>query len=117
MGVPDAVLNLRRDFMESIIEQGNSQYKVSEGDVIRVPYIDEEVGKKVTIDRVLMTIDGEDVKVGTPVVDGVEIEGEITGHGKDKKIYIMKRKKRKDYRRRNGHRQNYSELKITSIKG
>lgn len=101
--------------MVSVIEQGGFQFKVSEGDTINVPLVDGKEGDEVKLDRVLLVSEGESVKVGTPVVDGAEVKAEIVEHGKDKKVLVMKKKRRKDYKLKNGHRQDFTRLKITSI--
>jgi large subunit ribosomal protein L21 len=101
--------------MYSIIEQGGVQFKVTQGEMIRVPLIDATEGAQITIDKVLLASDGESVKVGTPVVEGVSVTAKVLGHIKDRKVVIVKRKRRKDYRRKNGHRQPYTRLQIVSI--
>ena len=101
--------------MISIVEQGGFQFKVSEGDTITVPLIEGEAGKEITLDRVLLVGEGEEVKIGAPVVEGAEVKAKIIDHGKDKKILVMKKKRRKDYKKKNGHRQDYTQLQITSI--
>jgi large subunit ribosomal protein L21 len=101
--------------MFSIIEQGGSQFKVTAGATIRVPLIQAEEGAEVTIEKVLLTADGENIKVGNPVVEGVTVTAKVVDHIKDKKVMIIKRKRRKDYRRVNGHRQKYTRLQIVSI--
>ncbi len=101
--------------MISIVEQSGFQYKVSEGDTIHVPLISAEKGDEITLDRVLLVGEGEDVKVGTPEVEGAEVKAKIIDHGKDKKVMVMKKKRRKDYKKRNGHRQDYTQIQITSI--
>ena len=101
--------------MYSIVEQGGAQFKVTQGCVIDVPLIDAEKGTELTIERVLLTQDGEAVKVGTPLVSGVSVTAKVLDHFKGDKVLIIKRKRRKDYRRKNGHRQNYTKLQIISI--
>lgn len=101
--------------MISIVEQGGFQYKVSEGDTITVPLVSADKGDEITLDRVLLVSEGDSVKIGTPVVEGAEVKAKIIDHGKDKKILVMKKKRRKDYKVKNGHRQDYTQLQITSI--
>ncbi|MCU0609982.1 MAG: 50S ribosomal protein L21 [Chitinispirillaceae bacterium] len=101
--------------MYSIIEQGGFQYKVTAGETISVPLIDAAAGSEVTIEKVLMTVDGDKINVGTPSLKGVSVTAKVLGHGKDKKVLVIKRKRRKDYRRKNGHRQNFSKIQIVSI--
>ena len=101
--------------MYAIIRTGGKQYKVAEGDVIYVEKLDKQVDSTVNFD-VLMTIDGEDVKVGTPTVAGAVVEGKVVEHGKAKKVIVFKYKPKKDYRKKQGHRQPYTKVKITSVK-
>jgi large subunit ribosomal protein L21 len=101
--------------MVTIIEQGGFQYKVSEGDKIQVPFIKAEEGEEITLDRVLLVSKDDDVTVGTPIVEGAEVKAKVIVHGKDKKILVMKKKRRKDYKVKNGHRQDFTQLQITSI--
>lgn len=101
--------------MISIVEQGGFQYKVSEGDTIKVPLINGESGEEIVIDKVLLVSEGETTRVGTPVIEGAEVKAKILDHGKDKKVLVMKKKRRKDYKRKNGHRQNFTHIQITSI--
>ena len=100
--------------MFTIVEQGGFQFKVAEGDTIRVPLIDVEAGTDVEIEKVLM-VGGDDVKIGAPTIDDVKVTATVVEHGKGDKILVVKKKKRKDYKRHTGHRQDYTELKITSI--
>jgi large subunit ribosomal protein L21 len=82
-----------------------------------VPRLTGDVGASVAFDRILFLSDGERSRVGTPVVDGARVEAEIVAHGKGKKVIIGKYKRRKDYRRKNGHRQPYTEIRITRVGG
>ncbi|HON09496.1 MAG: 50S ribosomal protein L21 [Fibrobacter sp.] len=102
--------------MYSIIEQGGAQFKVTEGATIRVPLIEAEKGAEITIDKVLLAADGDKIKIGTPVVEGASVTAKVLDHTKAKKVLVIKRKRRKDYRRKNGHRQQYTKLEIVSIK-
>lgn len=101
--------------MFAIVETGGKQYKVTPGDVIRVEKLDAEVGSEVILDRVLLIANDEDIKVGTPVVDGAKAVAKVVSHGKGKKIRIFKYKPKKNYRKRQGHRQPYTELSIEKI--
>jgi large subunit ribosomal protein L21 len=101
--------------MYSIIEQGGMQFKVTPGAKIRVPLIDAEAGTQLSIDRVLLTADGEVIKVGTPCVEGASVTATVVEHLKAKKVLVIKKKRRKDYQRKNGHRQQYSKIEIVSI--
>ena len=100
--------------MYAIVDFKGFQYRMAKDDVVRVPTLDAEPGDKVVIDRVLF-VGGGDVKVGTPVVEGVKVEAEVVGHGRGPKVLVGKFIKRRDYHRKNGHRQNYTDIKITNI--
>ncbi len=100
--------------MQAIFVTGGKQYKVSEGDVIFVEKLDFE-GDTVEFDNVLMTIDGENVTVGTPSVEGAKVTAKLIKNGKSKKIMVFKFKAKKNYRRRQGHRQPYTKLSIEKI--
>jgi large subunit ribosomal protein L21 len=99
----------------AIIRSGGLQYRVSEGDVVRVPRIRAEVGQSVKIDEVLAVSDGGKLAVGTPLVAGASVTAELVGHGKGKKVIVFKKKRRKGYQVKKGHRQDYTELRITGI--
>ena len=101
--------------MYAVVEIGGSQLKVAQGDRIRVNRMQGEVGEKITLERVLLLAGEGEPRVGAPVVDGASVEASILAHGKAKKVIVFKMKRRKDYRRRNGHRQPFTELKIESI--
>ena len=103
--------------MYAIVQSGGHQYKVAEGDVIAVEKIVGDVGVQVDLANVLfVTGKGEgDPKIGTPLVEGAKIIAEITRQGRDKKIIVLKKKRRKGYKKKQGHRQPYTELKITKI--
>ncbi len=101
--------------MMSIIEQGGFQFKVAKGDKIRVPLLDGDEGAEITIDRVLLLSEGDVVTVGSPIVAGASVKAKVLSHGKDKKVLVLKKHRRKDYHRKNGHRQNFTEIEITSI--
>lgn len=101
--------------MYAIIRTGGKQYKVEAGDVITVEKLDQEVGATVSFD-VLMLCDGEDVKVGQPTVSGASCKAEVLEHGKAKKVIVFKYKPKKNYRKKQGHRQPYTKVKITEVK-
>ncbi len=101
--------------MYAVIESCGKQYKVAEGDVVFFEKLDAEEGKKVTFDKVVLVSD-EKVQVGNPYVKGVKVEGKVVAHGKGKKIIVFKMKAKKNYRRKQGHRQPYTKVEITSIK-
>jgi len=98
-----------------VVEQGGFQYAVAEGDRIRVPRIDVQEGTEITLGRVLMMRNGDTVKVGTPHVDGAEVRAKVVGHGKYDKIFVMKKRRRKNYKRKSGHRQGFTTVQITSV--
>ena len=102
--------------MYAIIETCGKQYKVSEGDVVFFEKLDAEEGKKVKFDNVILVSDGKKVEVGTPYVKGAKVEGKVIAHGKAKKIIVFKYKAKKNYRRKQGHRQPFTKVEITSIK-
>lgn len=100
--------------MQAIFVTGGKQYKVSEGDVIYVEKLNAE-NENVTFDNVLMLIDGENTTIGTPKVSGASVSAKIVKNGKSKKILVFKMKPKKNYRRRQGHRQPYTKLQIEKI--
>ncbi len=101
--------------MFAVLNTGGKQYKVSQGDLIEVEKLDGDVGDKVTLSQVLMVGEGEKVEVGSPYVSNCKVTGEVVEQGKGAKIIIFKKKRRKNYRRKNGHRQFFTQLKITEI--
>jgi large subunit ribosomal protein L21 len=101
--------------MYAVLSTGGKQYKVEEGDVLRIEKISGDVGASVSFDKVLMFSDGEKVRVGTPLIDGISVSGHIVEQDKAKKILVFKYKRRKNYRRKQGHRQPYTAIKIDSI--
>ncbi len=103
--------------MFAVFKTGGKQYKVSEGDVIQVEKLDGNVGDTITLDQVLMVGEDEKVQVGAPVLEGRSVSAEIMDQFKDKKILVFKKRRRKKYRRTNGHRQQLTRLKITGISG
>lgn len=100
--------------MYAIIATGGKQYRVSEGDVIYIEKIDAQVDSTVSFDVLLMGNDG-DVKIGTPVVEGVKVEGKVVGQIRGEKIVVYKYKSKKNHRRKQGHRQPYTKVEITKI--
>lgn len=103
--------------MYAIIESCGKQYKVTEGDVVFFEKLETEVGKKVTFDKVVLVSEAEGkVQIGNPYVKGIKVEGKVVSHGKAKKIIVFKYKAKKNYRRKQGHRQPYTKVEITGIK-
>ena len=100
--------------MYAIIATGGKQYKVSEGDIIRVEKLGADEGAKVTFDQVLMVNDGA-LKVGNPTVAGAAVTGTVTKNGRGKKVIVYKYKSKTGYHNKNGHRQAYTQVKIESI--
>jgi large subunit ribosomal protein L21 len=103
--------------MYAVIETGGKQYRVNEGDVIRVEKLTADVGSKIDFDRVLLVGEGEQVKVGAPVVDGASVSGTIIEQDRHRKILVFKMKRRKNYRRKQGHRQDFTGVRIEKISG
>lgn len=100
--------------MFAVIQTGGKQYKVAQGDVLRVEKLGGNVGDAITFDKVLL-VGAETVKVGTPFVAGAKVSAQIVGEGRGKKLIVYKFRRRKNYRRKAGHRQPYTELKITGL--
>lgn len=101
--------------MYAVIETGGKQHRVIEGELIRVEKIEAETGSIIDFDRVLMVGEGEAVKVGTPVVEGARVSAQVVQHGRGSKVSILKFKRRKHHMKRQGHRQWFTEIKITGI--
>jgi large subunit ribosomal protein L21 len=101
--------------MYAVVATGGKQYKVQEGEVLRVEKLTGEVGSEVAFDEVLLLSDGEKLQVGKPVVEGAQVKGHIVDQGRSKKIIVFKYKRRKRYRRKNGHRQPYTAVQIDAI--
>ena len=102
--------------MYAVVQTGGKQYRVSEGATLKVEKINAEEGASIDLDKVLMVADGDDVKVGAPYVEGGSVTATVKSHGKGKKVHIIKFKRRKHHMKRQGHRQQYTELEITGIK-
>ena len=101
--------------MYAVVESGGKQYKVVEGDTLRVEKLPGEVGQEIAFDNVLLFSDGENVKIGQPVLSDVAVSGHIVEQGKAAKIIVFKYKRRKRFRRKQGHRQQYTAIKIDKI--
>ena len=102
--------------MYAVIKTGGKQYKVEEGTILQVEKLEQNEGDTVEFNDVLMYSDGENVTLGSPVVESAVVTAQIVKQAKDKKVLVFKYKRRKGYRRMRGHRQNYTEIKIDSIK-
>jgi large subunit ribosomal protein L21 len=101
--------------MYAVIVTGGKQYRVSEGDTLKVELRPAAEGSTVELDRVLMVGEGADVKIGAPYVDGGKVTATVKSHGRADKIHIVKFRRRKHFRKQQGHRQHYTELQITGI--
>lgn len=103
--------------MYAVFSTGGKQYRASEGDVLRVEKLDVEKGATVEIDQVLMVGEGDDVRLGAPTLEGGKVTAEVVDHGRGDKIRIIKFKRRKHHMKQMGHRQYYTDIKITGIEG
>ena len=101
--------------MYAIFRALGKQFRAEKGKTIRLPLMDAEAGAKVTFDEVLLSSDGETIRAGTPLVAGAKVTAEVVGVGKEPKIYVFKFKRRKNYRRKTGHRAKFTEVRITSV--
>ncbi len=102
--------------MYAIFRALGKQFRAEKGKTLRLPLMAAEAGTKVTFDEVLLSSDGQIIRAGTPLVSGARVEAEVVGVGKEPKIYVFKFKRRKNYRRKTGHRQKYTEVRITDVK-
>ena len=101
--------------MYAVIQTGGKQYRVAPGDTIRVEKLAGEAGDSINFEQILLVSDGDDVKIGQPVVESATVAGEIVEHGRGEKLIVYKFMRRKDYRRKNGHRQSYTAVKINEV--
>ncbi len=101
--------------MYAVIESGGKQHRVVEGETLKLEKIEAATGDTVEFDKVLMVGGGDSIKIGTPVVAGCKVTAEVVAHGRHKKVKIIKFNRRKHYRRETGHRQWFTEVKITGI--
>jgi len=100
----------------AIFRAAGQQFRAEKGVTIKIPLLEGEPGSKVTFDDVLLSSDGEKIHAGVPLVKGAKVVAEIVRHGKDDKIVVFKFKRRRNYRRKQGHRQKFTEVKITDVK-
>ena len=107
----------KRSFMYAVIKTGGKQYRVASGEKIKVEQIAADVGQEIVIDQVLAVGDGSEIKVGTPLVSGATVTVTVLSHGKHDKVHIFKMRRRKHYQKRQGHRQQFTELQIGAIAG
>ncbi|WP_119395479.1 50S ribosomal protein L21 [Salinibius halmophilus] len=101
--------------MYAVIKSGGKQYRVKEGDVLKLEKIEAETGSAINFDEVLLVGEGESVNIGKPVVEGAKVSAEVVEHGRHKKVTIVKFKRRKHHLKHAGHRQWYTQVKITGI--
>ena len=101
--------------MYAVISTGGKQYRVSEGSVLRVEKLDGSDGDKIEFDKVLLVGEGKDVSIGAPYVEGSKVEATVQSHGRRRKIDVIKFKRRKNYHRQHGHKQAYTEIRVTAI--
>lgn len=101
--------------MYAVIKSGGKQHRVSVGETLKVELLKAEVGASLNIEDVLMVVNGADIKIGQPVVAGASVAAEVVSHGRGKKVRIVKHRRRKHYHKEQGHRQWFTELKITAI--
>ncbi len=101
--------------MYAVIKTGGKQYKVSQGDILKVEKLNAAPGDEIEISDVLMVVDGEEVTLGTPVVEGASVKAKIIEQGRAKKVIVFKKKRRKGYRVKNGHRQPFTAIEIQQV--
>jgi len=101
--------------MYAVFRTGGKQFRAEPGKKIRVPSLGVEPGESITFDDILLASDGTQVQVGEPTLEGAKVMAEVLRHGRDKKIIVFKRKRRKNYRRKQGHRQGFTEIRVDEI--
>ena len=101
--------------MYAVIKTGGKQYRVASGEKLKIEQLTADVGSEIVLDQVLMVADGEKVSLGTPLVAGATVKAKVVGHGRGDKVHIFKMRRRKHYRKSQGHRQNYTEIEILGI--
>jgi large subunit ribosomal protein L21 len=101
--------------MYAVIKTGGKQYRVAPGEKIKIEQIPADVGATIVLDQVLMVADGDAVKVGTPLVSGATVSATVMSHGRGAKVKIFKMRRRKHYQKTQGHRQNYTEIRVDAI--
>ena len=103
--------------MYAVVKTGGKQYRVVAGEKLKVEQIPADIGAEITLDQVLFLANGEDVTMGAPLVSGATVTAKVVGHGRGEKVRIYKMRRRKHYRKSQGHRQNYTEIEILGITG
>ncbi|MDA8382781.1 MAG: 50S ribosomal protein L21 [Betaproteobacteria bacterium] len=101
--------------MYAVIKTGGKQYRVAAGEKLKIEQIPADIGSEIVLDQVLMVADGDTLSVGSPIVDGASVKATVLAQGRGKKIHIFKMRRRKHYRKSQGHRQNYTEIRIDAI--
>jgi large subunit ribosomal protein L21 len=101
--------------MYAVVKTGGKQYRVSAGEKLKIEQIGAEVGQEIVLDQVLLVADGEALRMGAPLVSGATVKAKVLGHGRGDKVHIFKMRRRKHYRKSQGHRQNYTEIEILGI--
>jgi large subunit ribosomal protein L21 len=101
--------------MQAVVKTGGKQYKVAEGDILKVEKLTADVGAKLKLDNILSIVDGEKTIIGAPLVKGANVDVSVVSHGRHDKVKIFKMKRRKHYMKRQGHRQSFTELKVEKI--
>jgi large subunit ribosomal protein L21 len=101
--------------MYAVIKTGGKQYRVAPGEKIKIEQIPADVGAQIVLDQVLMVADGDAVQLGNPLVSGAKVSATVLGHGRGDKVKIFKLRRRKHYQKTQGHRQNYTEIRVDSI--
>jgi large subunit ribosomal protein L21 len=101
--------------MYAVIKTGGKQYRVSAGEKLKVEQIPADIGQEIILDQVLMVGSGDAVKVGAPLVSGANVTAKVVAHGRGEKVRIFKMRRRKHYQKRQGHRQNFTEIEISAI--
>jgi len=116
-GKPMTGINQRSSAMYAVVKTGGKQYRITPGEKLKVEQMTADVGAQVVLDQVLMVGEGENVRLGQPTVAGATVNATVVSHGRGEKVEIFKMRRRKHYQKHQGHRQNYTELKIDSIVG
>ncbi len=101
--------------MYAVVKTGGKQYKVTKGEVIKVEKLQAEVGSEIDLPEVLMVINGDDITVGTPFIENAVVKAKVLEHGKDKKVIVFKKKRRKGYKKKRGHRQHFTTIEIQDV--
>jgi large subunit ribosomal protein L21 len=101
--------------MYAVIKTGGKQYRVSSGEKLKVEQLAADVGSQITIDQVLLVADGDKVSIGQPLVTGAKVQATVVNHGRDDKVHIFKMRRRKHFKKQQGHRQNFTEIQVDKI--